>query len=55
MEWDSTHSRPLHTSSVNYLMLTVKLTKTQLTDPQDDALWPCRDPGMLGVDERHTT
>ena len=27
----------------------VKLTKTWLTDPQDDGLESCREPGMLGV------
>ena len=30
-------------------MLTVKLTKTWLTDPQDDGFEPCREPSMLGV------
>ena len=33
----------------------VKLTKTRLTDPQDDELESCRDPGMLGVDQRDST
>ena len=27
----------------------VKLLKTRLTDPQDDGLVSCREPGMLGV------
>ena len=31
------------------IMLTVKLTKTRLTDPQDDGLESCCEPGMLGV------
>ena len=30
-------------------MLTVKLTKNRLTDPQDDVIESCREPGMLGV------
>ncbi len=29
--------------------LAVKLTKTRLTDPQDDGLETCREPGILGV------
>ena len=29
-------------------MLTVKLTKTRLTDPQDDGLEPCREPACWG-------
>ena len=28
---------------------TVKLTKTRLSDPQDDGLGSCREPGILGV------
>ena len=31
------------------MLLTVTLTKTRLTDPQDEGLEPCREPGMLGV------
>ena len=30
-------------------MLTVKLTKTGLIDPQDDGLVSCCEPGMLGI------
>ena len=30
-------------------MLTVKLTTTRLTDPQDDGLESSREPDMLGV------
>ena len=30
-------------------MLTVKLTKTRLADPQDDGFESCLEPGMLGV------
>ena len=32
-------------------MLTVKLTKTRLTAPQDDGLESCGEPGMLGVSQ----
>ena len=31
------------------MMLTVKLTKTRLADPQDDGLESWCEPGMLGV------
>ena len=31
------------------MMLTVKLTKTRLADPQDTAIESHRVPGMLGV------
>ena len=30
----------------------VKLSRIRLTDPQDDGLESCREPGMLGVDHR---
>ena len=32
-------------------MLTVKLTKTRLTEPQNDGLGSCHEPCMLGLDQ----
>ena len=34
---------------------TVTLTKTGLTDPQDDGLAACCEPGMLGIGQPDST